>query len=158
MPKPSTKQLCPADLITAESFPYQPWTAIREAVPQSRPVYQDIEHLAAVRELYPWAKSVVVCITWLGAYRYPLSLQGLYGKAFLLSPDTVPDCEAHRQKLHFETWLAEQGLRFEGGETNAPARIIPLRYAAVAAGLGIFRKNLLRAGRLSHRPALRVYA
>lgn len=34
-----------------------------EAVPQSRPVYQDIEHLAAVRELYPWAKSVVVCIT-----------------------------------------------------------------------------------------------
>lgn len=112
-----------------------------EAVPQSRPVYQDIEHLAAVRKLYPWAKSVVVCITWLGAYRYPLSLQGLYGKAFLLSPDTVPDCEAHRQKLRFEAWLAEQGLRFEGGETNAPARIIPLRYAAVAAGLGIFRKN-----------------
>ena len=112
-----------------------------EAVPQSRPVYQDIEHLAAVRELYPWAKSVVVCITWLGAYRYPLSLQELYGKAFLLSPDTVPDCEAHRQKLRFEAWLAEQGIRFEGGETNAPARIIPLRYAAVAAGLGIFRKN-----------------
>ena len=132
-----------------------------EAVPQSRPVYQDIEHLAAVRKLYPWAKSVVVCITWLGAYRYPLSLQGLYGKAFLLSPDTVPDCEAHRQKLR------EQGLRFEGGETNAPARIIPLRYAAVAAGLGIFRKKqfllrgkglLLRTGRLSHRPALRVHA
>ena len=112
-----------------------------EAVPQSRPFYQNIEHLAAVRELYPWAKSVVVCITWLGAYRYPLSLQGLYGKAFFLSPDTAPDCEAHRQKLRFEAWMGEQGLRFEGGETNAPARIIPLRYAAVAAGLGIFRKN-----------------
>ena len=136
-----------------------------EAVPQSRPFYQDIEHLAAVRELYPWAKSVVVCITWLGAYRYPLSLQGLYGKAFLLSPDTVPDCEAHRQKLRFEAWLAEQGLRFEGGETNAPARIIPLRSRRCRPGN--FQKKqfllrgkglLLRAGRLSHRPALRVHA
>ena len=28
-----------------------------------------------------------------------------------------------------------------GGETHLPARILPLRYAAVAAGLGIFRKN-----------------
>ena len=72
---------------------------------------------------------------------------GTVRQGFLLSPDTVPDCEAHRQKLRYEAWLAEQGIRFEGGEMNAPARIIPLRYAAVAAGLGIFRKTIFLRGK-----------
>ena len=99
----------------------------KDKVPQSRSFYENIASLAAVKELYPWAKSIVVCTTWLGKYRYPLSLQGKYGKAFVLSPDTVPECSAHQDKLRFENWLRRQGLRVEGGETKAPTRILPLR-------------------------------
>lgn len=110
-------------------------------VPESAKRHSFAEKFVNIREIYPWAKSVVVCTLWLGKYRFPQSLQGKYAKAFLLSADPLPESREHRQKIAFERWMREQGIRIEGGGKDAPTRIIPLRHAAVAAGLGIFRKN-----------------
>lgn len=113
----------------------------RKKVPQSAQFYNRMEKFTHLEELYPWAKSIVVCTSWLGKYQYPKMLQGKYAKAFMLSGDTVPDSEDHKNKKRFEAWMRDQKIYFEGGETNAPLRDVPLRHAAVAAGLGIFRKN-----------------
>lgn len=110
-------------------------------VSQSARFYQGMEAFTHLKEQYPWAKSIVICTTWLGKYRYPESLQGKYAKSFLLSPESVPDSKDHQDKLRFEAWMSEQGIRWEGGEKYGALRNLPLRYAAVMAGLGIFRKN-----------------
>lgn len=113
----------------------------QEKIPASKAVYANMERFTELKERYPWAKSVVICTTWLGKYRFPQSFQGKYAKVFFLAADAVPDSPRHEQKQQFTVWLQAQGLRIAGGEANAPSHILPLRYAAVAAGLGIFRKN-----------------
>ena len=113
----------------------------RENVPQSDKFYQILEPFTKLKELYPWGKAVIICTSWYGQYKYPESLQGKYAKAFMLDNDTNHDSAEHRGKMRFEEWLADVGLRFEGGEKYAPRRNFPLRLAAVKAGLGIIRKN-----------------
>jgi len=110
-------------------------------VPQSAQLYKNAEAFTHIKEQYPWAKSAVVCITWYGKYRYPESLQGKYAKSYFLSPESVPNCTAHQEELQFQEWMTGQGLRWEGGEKCGATRNLPLRHAAVAARLGIFRKN-----------------
>ena len=41
-----------------------------EAVPESQPFYDSIRMNADIRKRYPWAKSLVICTTWYGKYRY----------------------------------------------------------------------------------------
>ena len=53
-----------------------------EAVPESQPFYDSIRMNADIRKRYPWAKSLVICTTWYGKYRYPEQLQGRYAKVF----------------------------------------------------------------------------
>lgn len=93
-----------------------------------------------LKEHYPWARAAIVCTEYYGKYKFPASLQGMYAKSFLLS-SAVPEYPNRKGKASFERWLASEGIHYEGGETNMPGRIFPLRPAAVAAGLGIFRKN-----------------
>ena len=110
--------------------------------PGSEMVYGKLyELLTNTQELFPWAKSIIIGTIWMGKYRYPASLQGKYAKAFFLSVDTVPESPAYKKKTRFESWMREQGIKFAGGEENAPSMLLPLRQAAVAAGLGIFRQN-----------------
>ena len=106
--------------------------------PESAMIYGDA--FLRLNEKYPWAKSVIICTEFYGKYKFPESLQGKYAKAFLLS-SSVPEYPGRKGKSDFETWMSDVGIRFAGGETNLPGRILPLRQAAVAAGLGIIRKN-----------------
>ena len=109
--------------------------------PQSAAIYHKMESFSQLTTQYPWAKSAIVCITWLGKYRYPKSLQRKYAKAYMLSSHTVPHSKEHQQKLFFEQWLTEQGIQFDGVSRSAPGYLFPLRHVAVLTGLGIFRKN-----------------
>ncbi|MDO5297476.1 MAG: 4Fe-4S double cluster binding domain-containing protein [bacterium] len=104
-------------------------------------IYSKMKAFTRLEKEFPWAKSVIICTFWLGRYRFPKELNGRYAKHFFLSPEGVPDCQAHRDRLRFEEWLTEQGVRWLGGDKYAPVRTLPLRHAAVAAGLGVFRKN-----------------
>lgn len=109
--------------------------------PDAIRIYRLKEIFQNIRELHPWAKALIICKFWLGRYQYPNQLQGKYGKAFLLSPQSAPECQAHHNKLQFISWLSQKGIRVLSDEAQEPAGFISLRPAAVAAGLGIFRRN-----------------
>ena len=125
--------------------------------PESTPIYNTLENFTKIRELYPWAKSIIVCSIWQGKYKYPKPLRGKYAKSFLLSVDTIPNSSEFKKKCRFEDWLCEQGIRFCGGMDNLPTRIFPLRLAAVEAGLGIFRRNNFFYGEKGSYYALEGY-
>ena len=110
-------------------------------IPMSSMVYDGLRGFADLKKLYPWGKAAIVTIYWLGKYKFPASLQGHFAKGFLLSPETVPESRDNQGKLRFQQWMTEQGIRWEGGEACGLSRNLPLRYAAVTAGLGIIRDN-----------------
>lgn len=112
-----------------------------DEIPESANVYKHTKTFLALRENYPWARSIVVCIEYYGQYRFPRSLQHRYAKGLLLSLSNVPTSDEFKRRRSFETWLSNRGIHYIGGEAARPAGIIPLRPASVAAGLGIYRKN-----------------
>ena len=116
-------------------------TERRSQFPMAKPLFDNLEGFTKISEAYPWAKSVVVCTLWYGKYRFPKPLRKRYAKAFMLSIDTVPGSLGFRLKQEFEEWFHQMGIRFAGGMDKVPTKIIPLRHAAVEAGLGIFRRN-----------------
>lgn len=111
-----------------------------ERFPESAAVYESPVAYLRLKDDYPWAKSVIVCTEYYGKYKYPKSLRGRYAKSFLMS-SAVPEYPGRKGKEEFEQWMQKEKIRFEGGETHMPERIMPLRQAAAAAGLGIIRKN-----------------
>lgn len=68
-----------------------------------------------LKEKYPWAKSAIVCIEYYGKYKFPVSLQGMYAKSFLLS-SAVPEYPNRKGKRDFEKWMTSKGIHYEGGE------------------------------------------
>ena len=113
----------------------------KKAVPSSAFFYEAVGDLAGIKRRFPWAKSVVVCSFWLGRYQFPASLQGRYAKGFFLSPGNETQRDFLESREQFETWFAQRGVRCEGGGQFGHLSIGPLRHAAVAAGIGIIRKN-----------------
>ena len=102
-------------------------------VPSSGEFYKSISSFLSIKAQYPWARSVIICIYDYSKYRYPSVMQKRYGKAFFLSPEK--DCAEECNRAKFEHWLDEQQIRW-GGRNK-----MPLRHAAMAAGLGVVRKN-----------------
>lgn len=104
-----------------------------EKIPESAGAYAGIAgYYTPVTERFPWAKSIIVLTFEHGKYRYPAELSKRYAKAFFLSPeDGHADGYDH---IKFENWLTAQGIHWHKGS-------VPLRYAAMKAGLGIIRKN-----------------
>ena len=105
-----------------------------EAVPESQPFYDSIRMNADIRRRYPWAKSLVICTTRYGKYRYPEQLQGRYAKGFFLSEESKTT-ETSKPKYSLTQWFDEQRIRWD------KKSIFGLRHAAFQAGLGIIRKN-----------------
>lgn len=102
-------------------------------IPESAGFYGGMTHFQPVTERFPWAKSIIVLTAEHGKFRYPKEMRGSYAKAFFLSAE-----EGHTESYdhrRFERWLTQQGIQW-GGMNQ-----VPLRYAAMKAGLGIIRKN-----------------
>ena len=102
-------------------------------VPSSAAIYGGMRIYEPVKDRFPWAKSIIVLTAEHGKYRYPPELRGRYAKAFFLSPE-----EGHTDSfdhVQFERWLTEHHIRWDGVDA------VPLRYAAMKAGLGIIRRN-----------------
>ncbi|MBR1604220.1 MAG: epoxyqueuosine reductase [Synergistaceae bacterium] len=104
-------------------------------IPESKKIYGFYDAFDKLEANYPWAKAIVVCALWLGKYKFPASLEGKWGKYFILAPVTEPKSDAYKNMKLFEAWLSENNIKAE----SSP--MLPLRHAAVYAGLGIFRKN-----------------
>ena len=111
-----------------------------ERVPSSAHAYANLDIYKPVEERFPWAKSIIVLTMEHGRYRYPKEMRGRYGKALFLTPEEGRNDGWDRQR--FEQWLTSQGFRWEGGYGSSPVHdAVPVRYAALKAGLGIVRKN-----------------
>ena len=126
-----------------------------EKIPASAGFYgvaiRDTEQLSA---RFPWAKSIVICLSWLGKYRYPQELQGMYAKSFFVSRDSDKSGCEYLQKQRLGQWFDEHHIQWSGD-------VWGLRHAAQVAGgdtpeqFSLQRKGLLAgARRFSHRPAL----
>ena len=112
-----------------------------ETVPGSIGFYGGaIQRVSGLKNKYPWAKSIVVCVSWVGKYRFPEKLEGLYAKGFYISNDSYADAPGHTKKLGLGEWFERQGIQWTG-TVKPGGGIFGLRHAAQMAGLGIIRRN-----------------
>ncbi|MDR3309898.1 MAG: epoxyqueuosine reductase [Oscillospiraceae bacterium] len=88
-----------------------------------------------MRRTMPWAKSVVAVALDISRYRVPPALDGLVGKHFLFDFRSCPESREATQVAALGEYLASLGLRTESNN------VLGLRWAAVSAGLGVFRRN-----------------
>lgn len=108
-----------------------------QAVPESRAFYDSVRKKALSDE-HPWAKAIVVCVSWHGHFRVPARLRGLYARAYLFDGRTDPNSPGFQRRERFNQELARLGVRFQ---TEPHFDIVPMRPAAELAGLGILRRN-----------------
>ena len=120
-------------------------------IPESKKIYGFYDAFDKLEANYPWAKAIVVCALWLGKYKFPASLEGKWGKYFILAPVTEPKSAAYKNMKLFEAWLSDNNIKAE----SSP--MLPLRHAAVYAGLGIFRKNNFFYGKNGSYYDLKAY-
>ena len=109
-----------------------------EKAPGNDETYERFYRFARLRDEYPWAKSVVVCIVKYGIYRLPGHLEGLIGKHYLTDVRSNENCKEYKASIAFEEYLKSLGLKVE---TNRMFGITSMRWATHKAGLGIIRKN-----------------
>lgn len=110
-------------------------------VPSSETFYKAAGDLTSIKKRFPWARSVIICTFNVGRYRFPKELQGKYSKSFFLSSYNQACSEIQEKRAVFESFLDRLGIRWDGGTRLGHGSIGPLRYAALAAGLGIIRRN-----------------
>ena len=98
--------------------------------PESKELYANFYKLAEKNEA---AKSIIVTTIRYNKYKVPEKLQGLIGKMYLFDSRLSYSYE-NRAKLEFETYLKTFGF-------NILPSNVPVRWAAVKAGLGKFGRN-----------------
>lgn len=107
--------------------------------PESAPSFANYKRsLANIRTAHPWAKAVVVCVRRYGKYRIPPHLRGLIGVFYLTDSRRDARSAGHKSSTSFERHLAALGLRAAADRSYG---LVPYRWAAAKAGLGIIRKN-----------------
>lgn len=109
-----------------------------ERIPEAKPFYESLYRFVHLQELYPWAKSIVICVRQYGKYYIPEHLKGLIGKAYLVDSRRDEQSKELQDSLKFEAYMQGMGLKTE---TERKFGITALRWAALKAGLGLVRKN-----------------
>ncbi|NSB13687.1 epoxyqueuosine reductase [Clostridium beijerinckii] len=109
-----------------------------ERVPESKGFYQGQYRFTQLQETYPWAKSIVICVRRYSKYHIPEHLKGMIAKYYLVDARKDKNSKDFQDSVKFEEYMQELGLR---AETERGFGLVPLRFAAMKAGLGIVRKN-----------------
>ena len=113
-----------------------------EAVPDSAGFYhRAIESTRQLKENYPWADSIVICLSWFGKYRFPEELRGMYAKSFFISRNSDKNGPEYQKKHLLGKWFDEHNILWDGPTKNGGNNIYGVRHAAETAGLGIVRRN-----------------
>lgn len=107
-------------------------------VPEVKPYYKGFYRFAHLKEAYPWAKSIVICVRKYGKYYVPEHLKGMIAKSYLVDSRTDENSKDFQDSLKFEKYMKGNGLR---AETERKFGLTALRWAAMKAGLGVIRKN-----------------
>ena len=101
--------------------------------PASRPLYEKLTHLADPGRALPNARSIIVCVRRYNKYKIPPDLDRYFGKLYL-ADGRLSYSREFVCAQSFEAFLGDIGLIFARAE-------VPMRQAAVRAGLGRFGKN-----------------
>ncbi|MDR3597651.1 epoxyqueuosine reductase [Clostridium sp.] len=109
-----------------------------EKIPKSKMFYQSQQRLVNPKEIYPWAKSVVVLTVPYGKYKVPEILNGRIAKAYLFDIRVDENTKEYQNNRELEKYMQELGLRVE---TNQKFGVVGMRWAALQAGVGIIRRN-----------------
>ena len=109
-----------------------------ERVPESKGFYQGQYRFTQLQDTYPWAKSIVICVRRYGKYHIQEHLKGMIAKYYLVDARKDKNSKDFQDSVKFEEYMQELGLR---AETERGFGLVPLRFAAMKAGLGIVRKN-----------------
>ncbi|WP_459481384.1 epoxyqueuosine reductase [Clostridium saccharoperbutylacetonicum] len=109
-----------------------------ENVPEAKGFYQGQYRFTQLKDTYPWAKSIVICVRKYGKYHIPEHLKGMIAKYYLVDGRKDENSKDFQDSLKYEKCMQDLGLR---AETERGFGVVPLRFAAMKAGLGIVRKN-----------------
>jgi epoxyqueuosine reductase len=109
-----------------------------EVIPAAKSFNQNLYRFTRLQTVYPWAKSIVVCVRHYGKYTVPEHLKGLIGKYYLFDSRRDKRSKEYQDSLEFELYLQGIGLK---AETERKFGITALRWAALKAGLGLVRRN-----------------
>jgi epoxyqueuosine reductase len=108
-------------------------------IPNGEAVYGNFLRFAQIKELMPWAKSLIVLVLHYGHYVLPPeSITKSYGKSYLVDSRFNPDAPERKKLVLFDDYLHALGLKTAWNEHPG---ITAMRWAAYKAGLGIIRKN-----------------
>ncbi len=107
-------------------------------MPETKQFYEKFYRFAHLQDAYPWAKSIVICISEYGKYHVPENLQGLIGKAYLFDSRRDEQSKELQNSLKFEEYMQGMGLKTEAERKFG---VTALRWAATKAGLGVARRN-----------------
>jgi epoxyqueuosine reductase len=106
-------------------------------IPNGEAVYGNFMRFANIRGKFPWAKSIVVAVLFLGHYNLPDKAVH-YGKTYLVDSRFNPNSPERKKIVIFEAFLNELGLKTASSEHPG---ITAMRWAAHKAGLGVIRRN-----------------
>ncbi|HEY8891765.1 MAG TPA: 4Fe-4S double cluster binding domain-containing protein [Clostridium sp.] len=106
--------------------------------PKVKSQYEGFYRFVHLQDVYPWAKSIVICVRQYGKYHVPEHLKGLIAKYYLFDSRTDKQSKGFKDSFKFEKYIQELGLKTK---TERKFGITALRWAALKAGLGIVRKN-----------------
>lgn len=139
--------------------------------PETGPALEKFALFSEPQRLHPWAKSVIICAFDYGIYRVPVQLSrltrfdgrmgesapaceadrkaedktrkssqksGLFAKGFLFDGRQDRASAQYHASKTFERFLNDHGIK---NATERKYGLVPLRYAAERAGLGIVRRN-----------------
>lgn len=109
-----------------------------ELVPEAKGFYQGQYRFTQLQDTYPWAKSIVICVRKYGKYHIPEHLKDMIAKYYLVDGRKDKNSKDFQDSLKFEKYMQGLGVR---AETERGFGLVPLRFAAMKAGLGIVRKN-----------------
>jgi len=101
--------------------------------PEAGPLYGTMYKRALIRERFPWAKSVIVCIRRYGKYRIPDGVRGHIGLNYLFDC-RVPENPDYAMLKNFRGFLKSAGMKVRKGG-------VPDRAAAVRSGAASIGKN-----------------
>lgn len=107
-------------------------------IPQSKGFYQSLYRFTNLQNTHPWAKSIVICVRRYGKYHIPEHLKGSIAKYYLVDIRKDKNSKDFQDSLKFEKYIQSLGLR---AENERKFGLVPLRWAALKAGLGVVRKN-----------------
>ncbi|URZ14401.1 epoxyqueuosine reductase [Clostridium felsineum] len=109
-----------------------------EKVPESKMFYQSQQRLIKPKEIYPWAKSVVVLTVAYGKYKVPKELEGIIAKSYLFDVRVDKNTKEYQNNRELEKYMKGLGLKVE---TDQKFGVVGMRWAAMQAGVGIIRRN-----------------